>query len=67
MENSDVKVGVFRVTPLSEARVRFSLNRWEMDNLNRGAKDIDLDALDAAEKLLISKNRQFITGTKQVV
>jgi uncharacterized linocin/CFP29 family protein len=47
-DTGDVKAGVYRVAPLSEARVRFNLNRWEMDNLNRGAKDIDLDSLDAA-------------------
>lgn len=64
-ENSDVKVGVFRVTPLSEARVRFSLNRWEMDNLNRGAKDIDLDALDAAaEKIADFEEQAIYNGYK---
>jgi uncharacterized linocin/CFP29 family protein len=62
-DEGDVKTGVFRVTPLSEARVRFSLNRWEMDNLNRGAKDIDLDSLDAAaEKIADFEEKAIYHG-----
>lgn len=53
-DDGDVKAGVYTVKPLIEARVRFSLNRWEVDNLARGAKDIDFDSLDAAvEKLAL--------------
>ncbi len=64
-ESGDVKAGVYRVTPLSEARVRFSLNRWEMDNLNRGAKDIDLDSLDAAaEKIADFEEKAIFEGFK---
>jgi uncharacterized linocin/CFP29 family protein len=33
-----IKTGVFSVKPLTEVRVSFSLNRWEMDNLTRGAR-----------------------------
>ncbi len=44
----DVKAGVYSVRPLTETRIRFSLNKWEMDNIARGAKDIDFSALDAA-------------------
>ncbi|MGI6433020.1 MAG: family 1 encapsulin nanocompartment shell protein [Sphaerochaetaceae bacterium] len=65
-ESGDVKVGVYRIAPLSEVRVRFSLNRWEMDNLNRGAKDIDLDALDeAAEKIAEFEERAIYNGFKE--
>lgn len=64
-DNGDVKAGVYRVAPLSEARVRFALNRWEMDNLNRGAKDIDLDALDAAaEKIADFEEQAIYNGFK---
>ena len=64
-DSGDVKAGVYRVAPLSEARVRFSLNRWEMDNLNRGAKDIDLDALDAAaEKIADFEEKAIYHGFK---
>ena len=64
-EAGDVKAGVYRVTPLSEARVRFSLNRWEMDNLNRGAKDIDRESLDAAaEKIADFGEKAIYHGFK---
>lgn len=62
-DSGDVKAGVYRVAPLSEARVRFSLNRWEMDNLNRGAKDIDLHSLDAAvEKIADFEEKAIYHG-----
>jgi uncharacterized linocin/CFP29 family protein len=63
-ESGDVKAGVYRVAPLSEARVRFSLNRWEMDNLN-GAKGIDLDALDAAARRSPTSKRKHYTDSRQ--
>ena len=47
-EKTAVKAGTYNVLPLTEARVRFTLNKWELDNLERGAKDIDFDALDGA-------------------
>lgn len=43
-----VKTGVFKIKPLVEARISFTLNRWELDNLTRGAKDIDLTNLEEA-------------------
>lgn len=65
-EDGDVKTGVYRVSPLSEVRVRFALNRWEMDNLGRGAKDIDLDALDeAAEKIADFEENAIYNGFKE--
>lgn len=64
-DTGDVKAGVYRVAPLSEARVRFTLNRWEMDNLNRGAKDIDLHSLDAAvEKIADFEEKAIYHGFK---
>lgn len=47
-DDGDVKAGIYMVKPLVEARVQFSLNRWEIDNLARGAKDIDFGGLDKA-------------------
>lgn len=65
-EKGDVKVGVYKIAPLCEARVRFKLNRWEMDNLNRGAKDLDLDALDAAaEKIADFEEQAVYNGYKE--
>lgn len=52
-KNTDeVSVGTYRVKPLIEARVSFELNRWELDNIIRGAKDINLDSLEEATKKL---------------
>jgi uncharacterized linocin/CFP29 family protein len=64
-DNGDVKTGVYRTSPLTEARVRFTLNRWEMDNLNRGARDIDLTSLDSAvEKIAEFEEHAIYTGFK---
>ena len=45
---SSVRVGVNRVQPLIEARVPFELNLWELDNAERGARDIDVTPLENA-------------------
>ena len=42
--------GIYSVRPLIEPRVSFKLGRWELDNIERGAKDINFDALDEAVK-----------------
>ncbi len=64
-DSGDVKTGVYRSTPLTEARVRFSLNRWEMDNLNRGARDIDLSSLESAvEKIADFEENAIYNGFK---
>lgn len=36
--------------PVVEARISFSLNQWELDNVSRGAEDIDLENLERAAK-----------------
>ena len=43
-----VKTGQYQVKPLVETRTSFSLSRWEMDNVLRGARDVKLDALEKA-------------------
>lgn len=49
-EAGEVKSGIFQIKPLVESRMTFTLNRWEMDNIIRGAKDIDLSNLEEAAK-----------------
>jgi uncharacterized linocin/CFP29 family protein len=51
-ENGKVKYGMRRVKPLVELRTSFELNIWELDNITRGARDIDLDAMEEAAKAL---------------
>ncbi len=43
-----VRYGVRKVSPLAETRVSFELNIWELDNVDRGAKDVDLAPLEDA-------------------
>ncbi|TVQ18387.1 MAG: bacteriocin [Bacteroidetes bacterium] len=49
-QKSKVKFGVHQVLPMVEARIPFELNIWELDNVARGAEDIDLDALEDAAR-----------------
>lgn len=42
--------GVHQCMPLLEVRMPFELDIWELDNVERGAKDVDLDALEEACK-----------------
>ncbi len=51
VENSvakDVCAGVRAVLPLIESRIAFELAAWEMHDIDRGAKDPDFAALEAA-------------------
>jgi uncharacterized linocin/CFP29 family protein len=51
-KQDDVGYAVHRVMPLVEVRSPFELSIWEMDNVDRGAEDVDLDPmLDAAKKM----------------
>lgn len=45
-----VRYGTFDVLPLTESRISFKLNQWELDNISRGTQDADLDALEAAAR-----------------
>ena len=45
-----VNFGIRRNLPMIEPRVSFKLNKWELDNMARGAEDIDLSALEEAAK-----------------
>ncbi len=47
-DSDTVRYGVHQVQPLVEARANFTLKTWELDNAERGAKDIQLDALVGA-------------------
>ncbi|MFW5687761.1 MAG: family 1 encapsulin nanocompartment shell protein, partial [Bacteroidota bacterium] len=51
-ENQDgaLEYGVHQVLPLVEVRIPFELNIWELDNVARGAEDIDLDSLEEAAR-----------------
>src|ERR1017187_3195909 len=44
-DGATVRYGVHQVLPLIETRTDFSLPIWELDNIERGAKDLNLDAV----------------------
>jgi uncharacterized linocin/CFP29 family protein len=46
----EVQFGIHAVQPLVEARAPFNLDVWELDNIIRGAKDIELKSLEEATK-----------------
>jgi uncharacterized linocin/CFP29 family protein len=50
--DSPVEAGVRTVRPLIEVRVPFSLDVQEIDNIVRGAQDIDLEPLESAARAL---------------
>jgi uncharacterized linocin/CFP29 family protein len=47
-QGEGVRFGVRKVLPLVEVRVRFELDIWELDNVDRGSKSPDLDDLRRA-------------------
>ena len=49
-DKGDVRYSNYKVVPLTEARVEFEIDRWELDNIQRGAKDIDYSPLENAMK-----------------
>ncbi|MGO4615812.1 family 1 encapsulin nanocompartment shell protein [Nocardia sp. 2YAB30] len=51
------------VAPLVELRVPFTLSRAELDNVERGAQDTDLDPVkDAAKKIAFAEDRAIFEG-----
>lgn len=51
-EVNGVSYGNYQVLPLLESRIEFEMGRWELDNIARGAKDIDYEPLEEAMKSL---------------
>src|SRR6056297_3836276 len=64
-DKGEVRSSEYKVTPLIESRYTFELNRWEMDNLERGAKDVDLGPLEkAVEKMAKFEDEAVYNGFK---
>lgn len=49
-KNSNINIGIYNNKNLMETRVSFNLSKWELDNILRGAKDIDLGPLEGVAK-----------------
>lgn len=61
-----VCTGTYQIQKLVEARRSFTLNKWELDNIERGAKDIDLSPLeDAVKELALFEENAIYNGYKK--
>ncbi len=69
----DVCLGVRSVLPLVESRISFELEQWELHNIDRGVKDPDLAALEAAAEKIAALEEHILynghakTGIKGLV
>lgn len=58
-----INYGIREMLPMVEVRRPFELNLWELDNLERGAKDIDLSSLEeAAREISLFEERAIYQG-----
>ena len=58
-----VEWGMRLVLPLCEIRVPFTLNIWDIDNIARGSKTADLDAVvSAAQKAALFEEQAVFSG-----
>jgi uncharacterized linocin/CFP29 family protein len=58
-----ISYGLRKVLPLVEVRVQLELDRWELDNADRGARDVDVDpVIEAARKLATFEEVAVYTG-----
>jgi uncharacterized linocin/CFP29 family protein len=63
---TDVRYGIHSVLPLIETRVNFALDIWELDNIERGAKDLNFDPLtEASRKLAAFEENVIFNGFKE--
>jgi len=64
-KKDEVRYGVYMVQPLVESRIGFSLKTWELDNIERGALDIDLTpVVTAAKKMAAFEETAIFKGFK---
>lgn len=63
VDTDEVCYGTYKVLPLTEIRIEFEMNRWELDNIQRGAKDIDYEPLEnAARKIALFEENAIYNG-----
>lgn len=59
----EVRFGIHMVQPLVEIRTSFQLDLWELDNISRGAIDIDFTPLiDAAKQTALFEEKAIYHG-----
>lgn len=63
VDEDDLCYGNYQVIPLMESRIEFEMERWELDNIIRGAKDIDYEPLEKAmEKIALFEENAIYNG-----
>lgn len=61
-----INYGLREVLPFVEIRKPFELDIWELDNLSRGAKDINLEPLEnAAKEIALFEDKAIYEGFKE--
>ncbi len=67
-EEDDLSYGNYEVLPLTESRIEFEMERWELDNILRGAKDIDYSPLEKAiEKIGLFEENAIYNGLEKAM
>ncbi len=67
-EEEGVSYGNYQVVPLTESRIEFEMDRWELDNLARGSKDIDYEPLEEAmKKIALFEERAIFDGLDKAI
>jgi uncharacterized linocin/CFP29 family protein len=62
-DDGSVRWGLRAVLPLVELRAAFTLDTWQLDDVSRGAEDVDLDAVvEAAYKVASFEDRAIFHG-----
>lgn len=62
---NNVDYAKYQVQPLIETRVEFEMERWELDNIERGAKNVDYEPLEEAmKKLALFEEEAVYNGLK---
>lgn len=69
VENSgEVCYSNYKVLPLTESRIEFEMDRWELDNISRGAKDIDYEPLEEAiKKIALFEENAIYNGLEKAI
>lgn len=56
----------YKLIPLTETRIEFEIDRWELDNAQRGAKDVDLEPMEnALRELALLEDSAVFNGLKE--
>lgn len=62
-DEKEVRFGIHSVQPLVESRITFEMDVWELDNLERGARDIVLEpVIEAAAKMALFEEKALYEG-----